>query len=127
MPEQSEIYQKHAHDYERLIAREDYRGNILAAIQARINLNGLVVADIGAGTGRFTRMLQPYVKEIIGLDSSMQMLHVARAHLDAQPEAGWHLNTADNRNLPLAANAFDLAIAGCDGVHRFNFKCGHRT
>ncbi len=127
MPEQSESYQKHAHDYERLIAREDYRGNILIAIQSRIDLNDLVVADIDAGTGRFPRMLQPYVKEIVGLDLSIQMLHVARAHLDARSEDGWHLNTADNRNLPLAANAFDFAIAGCDGVHRFNFKCGYRS
>ena len=117
MPEQSEIYQFHAQDYERLIAREDYRGNILAAIQSRIDLDNLVVADIGAGTGRFTRMLQPFAKEIIGLDLSMQMLRVAKTHLGAQLENGWHLSAADNRNLPIATDAVDLAIAGWSFGH----------
>lgn len=112
MPEQSEIYHNHAHDYERLIAREDYRGNILKAIQSRLDLIDLAIADIGAGTGRFARMLQPYAKQIVGLDSSLQMLLVAKTYLDTQQEGGWHLSAADNRNLPIAANLVDLAIAG---------------
>lgn len=117
MPEQSEVYQNYAQDYERLIAKEDYRGNILAAIQSRIDLNNLVIADIGAGTGRFTRMLQPYAKDILGLDLSMQMLRVAKTLLRTQSQSGWYLSGADNRNLPIAANAVDLAIAGWSFGH----------
>ena len=112
MPEQSEIYKNHAHDYERLIAREDYRGNILNAIKSRIDLIDLAIIDIGTGTGRFTRMLQPYAKRIVGLDLSLQMLIEAKIHLTTQSEGGWHLSTADNRNLPIATKLFDLAIAG---------------
>ena len=88
MPEQSEVYKNHAQDYERLIAKEDYRGNILTAIQSRIDLNNLVIADIGAGTGRFTRMLKPYAKDILGLDLSMQMLRVAKTLLRAHSQSG---------------------------------------
>ena len=117
MPEQSEVYKNHAQDYERLIAKEDYRGNILTAIQSRIDLNNLVIADIGAGTGRFTRMLKPYAKDILGLDLSMQMLRVAKTLLRAHSQSGWYLSAADNRNLPNAANAVDLAIAGWSFGH----------
>ena len=52
--ELKEIYASRARDYERLVAREDYQGNILKALQDIRALAGLDVVELGAGTGRLT-------------------------------------------------------------------------
>lgn len=117
MPEQSEIYSHHAQEYERLIVKEDYKGNLLPAIQALCSVEELIVADIGSGTGRFIRMLQPYTKWIFGLDISIPMLNVAKKHLFQQPISNWCLAAADNRSLPLCSDSVDFAISGWSYGH----------
>ena len=117
MPEQSEIYTHHAQEYERLIFREDYQGNLLPAVQARCTLDGSMVVDIGTGTGRFVRMLQPGTNYILGLDISIPMLEVAKAHLVEHVGENWGLGAADNRDLPIASGVVDLAISGWSFGH----------
>ena len=51
---QRKIYQSDADRYEALVAREDYQGNIPRALDQIVNVNGLDVFDLGAGTGRLT-------------------------------------------------------------------------
>jgi predicted RNA methylase len=55
-----EIYASKADDYERLVIREDYQGNILTAISNIRTVNGMDIVDLGAGTGRIACMLAPY-------------------------------------------------------------------
>ena len=59
-----EIYASRAQDYERLVAREDFAGNILKALQEIRALSGLDVVELGAGTGRLTCLLAPLVRSI---------------------------------------------------------------
>lgn len=116
------IYATQAAEYEQMVAREDYEGHILPALWAiRPLTNETAVIELGAGTGRLTRLLAPHVHRITALDISPHMLGVARGQLDLrgfrgtnsrQPRRSMSLVAADNRQLPIAAQTADLAIAG---------------
>ncbi len=56
---QRQIYRTDGDRYEALISREDYLGNIPRAIDEIIQVDGLDVFDLGAGTGRLTLLLAP--------------------------------------------------------------------
>ena len=71
-----EIYASRAPEYERLVAREDFAGNILKALQEIRVLAELDVVELGAGTGRLTCMLAPFVRSIRAFDASDHMLGV---------------------------------------------------
>jgi ubiquinone/menaquinone biosynthesis C-methylase UbiE len=106
------IYQYQADQYEKLVACEDFQGNLLRAITNIFPLAGLDVLELGAGTGRVTRLLAPYVRHILALDSSLPMLEVARRKLIDFGIRNCELAVADHRSLPIKHNLFDLAISG---------------
>jgi ubiquinone/menaquinone biosynthesis C-methylase UbiE len=70
------------------------------------------VVELGAGTGRITRLLAPEVRSIVAFDSSTEMLAVAQREMSKSGLVNWHLGAADNRCLPLRSGLADLAIAG---------------
>jgi ubiquinone/menaquinone biosynthesis C-methylase UbiE len=106
------IYTSQAEKYERMISREDHQGNIKPALARIRPLDGLEVIELGAGTGRITRLLAPEVSRITALDGSTHMLSVAQRELTNSGLGNWRLAAADNRFLPVKSNAADLAIAG---------------
>lgn len=106
------IYASQAEKYDRLVAREDYRGNILSALTQIQPLAGADVVEMGAGTGRLTRLLVPLVRSIFAVDISSHMLAQAKASLSATGRPNWSLATADNRCLPLATGIAGVALAG---------------
>ncbi len=112
MPTEKEVYDAHADQYERLIQREDYQGNILKEIENLISLNGLDVADLGAGTGRLTRLLAPKVRTIKAFDTSAHMLAEAARSLEAIGMTNWETGVADHRQIPLADDRVDLVVSG---------------
>ena len=107
-----EIYTNEAQRYQQLVAREDYQGNILRALEEICDLDGLVVVEPGAGTGRLTKLLAPRVSGVYGLDVSPAMLGEALDVLGRGGERNWALAVADHRNLPLPANSADLIVSG---------------
>ncbi|MBI5927774.1 MAG: class I SAM-dependent methyltransferase [Chloroflexi bacterium] len=116
MPAQDEIYQKHADKYDLLVMREDYQANILAALQNIYPLQGAEVVEFGAGTGRMTGIVAPYVKSILATDISNHMLAVADEKLTPQyPHL--RLVVADNRQMPIKNASADIAIAGWSFGH----------
>ncbi len=112
MPTEKEVYDAHADQYERLIQREDYPGNILREIENLISLDGLDVADLGAGTGRLTRLLAPKVRTIKAFDASAHMLAEAARSLEAMGMRNWETGVADHRQIPLADDSVDLVVSG---------------
>lgn len=113
MPNEKEVYESHADQYEHLIRREDYQNNILAAIESYFPLNKTVdVVELGAGTGRLTRLLAPYVRSIKAFDASAHMLEVAEKSLRETGLSNWETGVADHRQVPVANASADLVISG---------------
>jgi ubiquinone/menaquinone biosynthesis C-methylase UbiE len=112
MTDFQKIYSHHVREYDLLISREDYQGNLLPALAAIRPLTGLSLVELGAGTGRLTRLLGSYLSRIMAIDISAHMLEVARSHLSSDEGGNWALVVADNRRLPAAGQSADLAIAG---------------
>jgi SAM-dependent methyltransferase len=69
------------------------------------------VLELGAGTGRVTRVLAPLAERVVAVDLSGHMLAHAREALRDAP--GVHLVLADMRQLALA-RTFDLVVAAND-------------
>jgi len=112
MPDVHDVYARHAGQYDRLVGREDYEGHLLPALQAIRLLDGLEVVELGAGTGRLTYLLAPFVRSIWGLDASRHMLAQAAAKSAELCARNVHLAVADHRALAVATASADLAIAG---------------
>jgi ubiquinone/menaquinone biosynthesis C-methylase UbiE len=112
MPEQDVIYQSHADEYDRLIASEDYQGNLLPALQSIVPMRRKDLIDMGAGTGRLSRMLCGAAAQVLALDKSMAMLRVARSKLQAQATGRWELALAENRRMPIGDQVADVVLAG---------------
>jgi len=112
------IYAERAADYDALVSREDHQGNILATLQEICTLDDALVVELGAGTGRLTRLLQPYVRHIYAFDGAPAMLEQARIRLREMGD-NWSLGVGDNAHTPFASGMADVVIAG--------WSLGHAT
>jgi len=110
--QQRKIYQSEGDRYEALISREDYQGNIPRAIDEIINVDGLDILDLGAGTGRLTLMLAPRNKSIRAFDAAADMLRVCRERLVASGLTNWQVDVADHRQLPIPDHSADFVVSG---------------
>jgi ubiquinone/menaquinone biosynthesis C-methylase UbiE len=111
------IYQNQADNYERLIAREDYRGNIFQALMDIRPLSDLNVVEFGAGTGRLTRIMSVLTKHIFAHDLHFAMLQEASRVLHETGMENWSVVNADSRYMPIASNVADIAIEGWSFGH----------
>jgi ubiquinone/menaquinone biosynthesis C-methylase UbiE len=112
MPDYEQIYSKQADQYERLITREDYEGNLWRALSRIRPPERLDVVELGAGTGRLTCWLAPVVKTIHAFDASPAMLDLAIGKLAQTGQGNWHAQVADHRRLPIGNQVADLVISG---------------
>lgn len=112
MPTEKEVYEAHADQYERLVRREDYQNNLLEAIETYCPLDGTHAVELGAGTGRLTRLLAPRVGSIKAFDASAHMLAIAEAFLREMSLTNWETGVADHRRLPVADQSANLVISG---------------
>jgi len=110
MPDYEKIYTQQADQYQLLIEREDYRQNILPALQNIAPLEGRNVVELGAGTGRLTRLLSPLAKTLHAFDLSPAMLQVAATTLS--PLQRRRLAVAEHRHIPLVNHSADVIISG---------------
>ncbi len=117
MPDFETIYREHALEYDRLVTREDHQGNLLHALKGLCPPAGASVVELGAGTGRITRLLAPHVRFIAAFDRSKAMLDVAAGRLKETSLRNWRLAVGDNRSLPVADGVADVAIAGWSFGH----------
>jgi len=111
MMSHTEVYQAYNEEYDLLIAREDYQKHLLPAIREILPLEGLRAVELGAGTGRLTLMLAPYVQSICAFDLSRHMLELAEKKLVERCYSNWRLGRADHRSIPLPAGYADLVIS----------------
>lgn len=110
--EAKHIYSQQAGQYEHLISREDYLQNISRTLKRITSFDGLDVVELGAGTGRLTRLLAPVANSIHAFDISVPMLDVASDKLREAGFINWDVVAADHRNLPLKDEVADAAVSG---------------
>jgi ubiquinone/menaquinone biosynthesis C-methylase UbiE len=106
------VYQQEGDSYQRLIDREDYQGNLLPAIQKIIAVDSLHVVDLGSGTGRLARLVQPIAGSVCAFDRSSHMLGVAVDVSKEDPRCSWMNAAADHRAIPLPTSSVDLVLSG---------------
>jgi len=68
----------------------------------------LVVGDLGCGTGQLTETVAPYVKQVIAVDSSPDMLDAARQRLGGATNVD--LRHGEVESLPVEAGELDAAM-----------------
>lgn len=106
------VYTSEAVRYDKLVACEDIEGNILKNIEKVSTLFQKDVVEFGAGTGRVTNLLAPFVKSIQAFDSSFAMLELAKKKLSILPNKNWRLQQADNRSIPIQDQCADIIVSG---------------
>lgn len=111
------IYAMEAARYDRMVGREDQRGNLFAALNDIAALDGINVVEFGAGTGRLTRMLAIQAARIHAFDIAGPMLQVATESLETSGLVNWDLGLADNRAMPVASDVAELVIEGWSFGH----------
>jgi ubiquinone/menaquinone biosynthesis C-methylase UbiE len=106
------IYRDHPDRYDELVGAEDVDGKLGPALNDVHPLRGANVVDVGAGTGRITRLLLEHgANHVIVTEVESAMLERARRSLDQFADRV-RFELADARHLPVASSEVDLAIAG---------------
>jgi ArsR family transcriptional regulator len=85
-----------------LFGREAFPRALLSLLPAE-----WVAGDLGCGTGATMSMLAPHVRQVIGVDSSEEMLSAAKSRLGGVPNVELHRGTLEA--LPLDSRALDVA------------------
>jgi len=112
-----QIYNHDAERYERLIAREDQRGNLFQTLMDIHPFDGKTVVEFGAGTGRMTRIMSVLVNRIHAFDLTYAMLREGSRVLRETGMENWTFSQADNRQMPLADNIADIVVEGWSFAH----------
>jgi ArsR family transcriptional regulator len=68
----------------------------------------IVVGDLGCGTGQLTEIVAPYVKRVIAVDGSPDMLEAARVRVGVA--ANVDIRKGELENLPIDAGELDAAM-----------------
>ena len=98
----------------------DHRKEVLAALDLT---PGMVVADVGAGTGLFTRLFSPLVgKEgkVYAVDISDEFIDHIERLAEQQKQENIVGVVCDTDNVKLPPNSVDLVYI-CDTYHHFEF------
>ncbi len=105
-------YKESAIEYEKMIAREDYQGNLLKALKEITPLDAKTILDLGSGTGRIERLVAPLAKRVFAMDISLPMLQVARDEMEKHEIKNCIHTVADHRQIPLKSSSIDLITSG---------------
>ncbi len=103
-----EFFANAAAGWDRL--RQDLYGDTfyISAVLGLIDPN-LLVGDLGCGTGQLTETVAPYVRQVIAVDASTDMLDAARARLDGAT-TNVEFRKGELESLPVGDNELDVAV-----------------
>jgi ArsR family transcriptional regulator len=105
-------FRENAEAWDRIRVLHVDESQVEAAVLARVPRSpDARLLDLGTGTGRMLALLAPRVGQAIGVDSSREMLALARANLAAPQFANCSVRQADMYQLPWPDGSFDLATA----------------
>jgi len=109
MPNHSEIYQKEAEQYHRLISKQQSLYPVIETIKP---VEGLDIIDMGAGSGRLASVLAPKAKSVLAIDEAEAMLKITKKRLEQLGLHNWNTAVADHRKLPVHDKSADLIVSG---------------
>ncbi len=107
-----QIYAEHADRYDELVRHEDCDGELALALGRCAPLEGQKVVDVGAGTGRVTRVLLEAGANVVAVEPADAMRVMAQRLLAGWPSDRLTVVAGDARDLPLADSSVDMAVAG---------------
>ncbi len=107
------VYELNPHTFNNFCSKEDYAGNLIKEISA-FDFNDKTVLDMGAGTGRFTKMVANAAKHVTCSDCSPKMIEYLKESLQ---DKGYYNKLSfiqcDHLALPaLSKEKYDYIIAG---------------
>lgn len=107
----AEYFRQNATDWDRLrnlyVSELDVEQRMLAALSGRMIENLL---DIGTGTGRILELFGPQVERGVGIDTSHEMLGLARTRLMQAELDNCHVRLADMYSVPFDEASQDAVI-----------------
>lgn len=112
MPNRSAIYRNDPSTYDLLISREDYAGNLLKALQQIVDFKEKNIADLGAGTGRLSVLLAPFIHSSLLTDDAEAMLKYADQKLQSLHFRNFTTHVCDIGKVPVADQSVDIVLAG---------------
>lgn len=96
--------------YDEMIARQPDLSPVLREIRS---WKGLDVLDLGAGSGRLSRVMASDARSLVCTDGSPHMLELLERKLaHAAVTRNWITKVADHRQLPFNDGSLDLVVAG---------------
>lgn len=107
-----EVYRKHADRYHELVSAEDADDNLRHALSDIFGSAPGKLLDVGAGTGRVSRLLLEQGAHVVALEPEAAMLDVARAQLAEYVPHRLELMIGDGRALPFDDDSMQGAVAG---------------
>ncbi len=110
MPTMNEIYAAHGDRYDELVSREDREGNLGRRLEGLVRADDSVL-ELGAGTGRVTRLYADRVRRALVCDRSAHMLGRARANL-AEFGDGLEFRVLDIREARSLEGSYDVILEG---------------
>jgi len=119
-----DLYSNHSDLYDSLVETEDYQGHLLPALRELKSIENSTIVELGAGTGRITVQLLPYVRYIYAFDLTPAMIHIADRKLKKAGALNGSLAIVDSRAVPLAAKSADIALEGWSFVQIMTWHMG---
>jgi ubiquinone/menaquinone biosynthesis C-methylase UbiE len=113
LPNYDALFADQAEKYDRLVAAEDFHGNLLRIIRQVSHLNReQSVADLGTGTGRVAFLVCPIVRHVYGIEPVGGMRLVAETKKQTLGIKNVDFMPGEHRDIPLPDNSIDLITEG---------------
>ena len=104
-------FSSNAANWERLRSLHIHEQDVEAAMQAMLGKKQIkTLVDLGTGTGRVLELIAPQAEQAFGIDSSREMLAIARANLEKRALRHAQVRQGDIYALPFANATADLVI-----------------
>jgi ubiquinone/menaquinone biosynthesis C-methylase UbiE len=121
LPNYDLLFADQAEKYDRLVAAEDFQGNLLQTLKRFGHLSReQTVADLGTGTGRIAFLLAPTVRHVYGIEPVGGMLRVAESKKHGLGVKNVDFLPGEHKDLPLPDNSIDLVVEGWAFLHAFS-------
>jgi ubiquinone/menaquinone biosynthesis C-methylase UbiE/DNA-binding transcriptional ArsR family regulator len=104
-------FARHAGEWDSLRSLHSPDAPVEAALARALGRSSLgALLDVGTGTGRMAQLFAPRASHVTALDSSPEMLRIARARLQDLPADQVDLVQGDFMALPFEASQFDTVL-----------------